>query len=126
VVCERLANAPFQTMAHAQWELTRARTRRRPGVSKPTPSRRHRCASGISPPCSQPTSRRSGRGRSLNAWRSRSGASRRTCRPISLKRESLRGHLLSDEEEVAIMRMISSLAGHRERIRPWRRGDEIG
>jgi len=44
----------------------------------------------------------------------------------SLKRESLRRHLLIDEEEVAIIRTISSLSGHRELIRPWRRSDEIG
>lgn len=44
----------------------------------------------------------------------------------SLKRQSLRGHLPSDEEEMAIVRLASYVAGHRELVRPWRRNDEIG
>ena len=45
---------------------------------------------------------------------------------FSLKRESLRGHLLSDEEQAACRRAISYLAGYRELARPWRQSDEIG
>jgi len=47
-------------------------------------------------------------------------------RAYSLKRRSLRGHLLSEEEDAAPKRAISYLAGRRELVRPWRRTDEIG
>jgi GTPase SAR1 family protein len=47
-------------------------------------------------------------------------------RTYALKRESLRGDLLSDEEDAAVIQVISYLAGARPLARPWRRRDEIG
>ena len=47
-------------------------------------------------------------------------------RAYSLKRASLRGHLLSEEEDAAPRQGISHFAGRRELIRPWRLTDEIG
>jgi hypothetical protein len=44
----------------------------------------------------------------------------------SLKRESLRAHLLSDEEQAACMQALRLLAGRRELARPFRQSDEIG
>jgi plasmid stability protein len=42
-------------------------------------------------------------------------------RTYSLKRESFRRQLLSDEEQAAYLQAISYLAGNRDLIRPWRR-----
>ena len=44
----------------------------------------------------------------------------------SLKRESLRSHLLTDEERAAFTQALRLLAGQRELARPYREIDEIG
>jgi GTPase SAR1 family protein len=43
----------------------------------------------------------------------------------ALKRESLRRHLMNDEERAAYLQAIARVAGHRELARPWRIDDEI-
>jgi plasmid stability protein len=45
-------------------------------------------------------------------------------RTYSLKRESFRRQLLSDEEQAAYLQAISYLAGNRDLIRPWRPADD--
>ena len=43
----------------------------------------------------------------------------------ALKRESLRRHLMNDEERAAYLQAIARVAGRRELARPWRLEDEI-
>jgi hypothetical protein len=45
-------------------------------------------------------------------------------RTYSLKRDSFRRQLLSDDEQAAYLRAISYLAGNRDLIRPWRRTND--
>jgi hypothetical protein len=47
-------------------------------------------------------------------------------RTYSLKRDSLRSYLQSEEERAAAIQAIARLAGRRELVRPWRLTDEIG